>query len=179
MLIDLIFLAAILIAIFKGYKRGLIVAIFSIIAFIIGMAAALKLSSVFAEYLKGSLNISTKWLPFLAYIVVFFIVILLVNMGGKIIEKAIQIVLLGWLNRAGGILLYILLYLVILSVFIFYTEKLQLLQPEVIKTSQTYNFIQPLGQKVMDNLGKFIPLFKDMFSELSIFFYSLSNKFQH
>ena len=179
MLIDLIFAVLLVIAIIKGYQKGLIIAVFSIIAFIIGLAAALKLSAVVAEYLKDSVNVSAKWLPFLAFAVVFFIVVILVRLGAKLIEKAFQVVLLGWLNRIGGIVLYAALYLIILSIFIFYAEKLQLLQPATIESSQTYNFIQPWGPKVMNNIGRMIPVFKDMFTELGDFFNSLSNKISH
>ena len=179
MLIDLIFAVIIILAIIKGYQKGLIIAVFSIIAFIIGLAAALKLSAVVADYLKDSISVSAKWLPFIAFAIVFFIVLLLVRLGGKLIEKTFQAVMLGWLNRIGGILLYAALYIIILSIFIFYAEKLQLLQPATIKSSVTYNFIQPWGPIVMDNFGKLIPPFKDMFTELGSFFNSLSNKIQH
>ena len=179
MLIDFTFAALLVLAIFKGYQKGLIIAVFSTIAFIIGLAAALKLSAVVALYLKDSVRIADKWLPFIAFAVVFFTVILLVRLGGKLIEKSFQAVMLGWLNRIGGIILYAALYLIILSIFIFYAEKLHLLQPATIESSQTYNFIQPWGPKVMDNFGKVIPIFKDMFTELGDFFNSLSNKIQH
>jgi membrane protein required for colicin V production len=179
MLIDLTFALLMVIAIIKGYQKGLIIAVFSIIAFIIGLAAALKLSAVVADYLKDSVNISAKWLPFLAFAVVFFLVVILVRLGAKLIEKAFQVVLLGWLNRIGGIVLYAALYLIILSIFIFYAEKLQLLQPATIESSQTYDFIQPWGPKVMNNIGRLIPVFKDMFTELGDFFNSLSNKISH
>lgn len=179
MLIDFTFAALIILAIIKGYQKGFIIAIFSIIAFIIGLAAALKLSTAVANYLKDSISVSAKWLPFIAFALVFFIVIILVRLGAKLIEKTFQAVMLGWLNRIAGILLYAALYLIILSIFIFYAEKLQLLQPEAMKSSQTYHFIQPWGAKVMDNFGKLIPVFKDMFTELGDFFNSLSNKIQH
>ena len=179
MLIDLIFAVLLVIAIIKGYQKGLIIALFSIIAFIIGLAAALKLSAVAAVYLKDSVNISAKWLPLLAFVIVFFIVILLVRLGGKLIEKAFQVVLLGWLNRIGGIVLYATLYIIIFSIFLFYAEKLQLVQSAVIQSSQTYKFLQPWGPIVMDNFGKVIPLFKDMFTELESFFTSVSNKIPH
>jgi membrane protein required for colicin V production len=100
-------------------------------------------------------------------------------MGAKLIEKTFQAVMLGWLNRIGGILLYAALYLIILSIFIFYAEKLQLMQRAAIESSQTYPFIQPWGPKVMDNFGRLIPVFKDMFTELGDFFNSLSNKISH
>jgi membrane protein required for colicin V production len=179
MLIDFAFAVIIVIAIIKGYQKGLIIAVFSIIAFIIGLAAALKLSAVVAAYLKDSVSISAKWLPFIAFAVTFFAVVILVRLGAKLIEKAFQVVLLGWLNRIGGIILYAALYTIILSIFIFYAEKLQLLKPSVIESSQTYNFIQPWGPKVMDSFGKVIPIFKDMFTELGDFFNSLSNKISH
>lgn len=179
MLIDLTFAALLVLAIFKGYQKGLIIAVFSIIAFIIGLAAALKLSAVVAAYLKDSVSVSAKWLPFIAFALVFFAVIFLVRMGAKLIEKGFQVAMLGWLNRVGGIVLYAALYLIILSIFIFYAQKLQLLQPAAIESSQTYDFIQPWGPKVMDNFGKLIPVFKDMFTELGDFFNSLTNKIQH
>lgn len=179
MFIDLIFAVFMIMALFKGYQKGLIIALFSIIAFIVGLAAALKLSAVVADYLKDSINISAKWLPFIAFALVFFGVALLVRLGGKLIEKAFQVALLGWANRIGGILLYAALYTIILSIFIFYAEKLQLLQPATIQSSVTYHFIQPWGPRVMDSFGSIIPWFKDMFTQLGDFFNGLSNKMQH
>ena len=105
--------------------------------------------------------------------------VILVRLGGNLVEKAFQIVLLGWLNRVGGILLYIVLYTVIFSIFLFYAEKLQVLQPQAIQASQTYAYIQPWAPEVINGFGKIIPVFKDMFTELGDFFNSLSNKIQH
>jgi membrane protein required for colicin V production len=179
MLIDVIFALLFVIVIIKGYQKGLIIALFSIIAFIIGLAAALKLSAVTAGYLKDSINISAKWLPFLAFIIIFLAVVILIRLGAKLIEKAFEVALLGWLNRIGGIILYAVLYTIIFSIFIFYAEKLQLVQPAVIQSSKTYNFIQPWGPAVMDNFGKVIPVFRNMFTELGDFFYTIPNKIQH
>lgn len=179
MLIDIIFAVLIVVAIIKGYQKGFIIAVFSIIAFIIGLAAALKLSTVAAAYLKDSVNVSARWMPFLAFAIVFFVVVILVRLGGKLIEKAFQLVLLGWLNRIAGIILYATLYIIIFSIFLFYAEKLQLIRPITIQSSQTYNFVQPLGPIVMDNFGKVIPVFKDMFTELGDFFNTIPNKIQH
>ncbi len=179
MLIDFTFAALIILAIIKGYQKGLIIAVFSIIAFIIGLAAALKLSATVAAYLKDSISISAKWMPFIAFALVFFAVVILVRLGAKLIEKTFQAVMLGWLNRIGGIVLYAVLYLIILSIFIFYAEKLHLLQQSAIESSQTYHFIQPWGPEVMDNFGRLIPAFKDMFTDLGNFFNSLSNKISH
>jgi membrane protein required for colicin V production len=179
MLIDIIFAIIIVIACIKGYQRGLIIAVFSIIAFIVGLAAALKLSAVVAGQLKGSLSVSAKWLPFISFVVVFLVVVLLVRWGGKLVEKSFQMVMLGWVNRIGGIVLFAALYMIIFSIFLFYAEKLLLLQPAVIHSSQTYPLVQPWGPKVIDGFGKLIPVFKDMFSDLESFFSGISDKIPH
>jgi membrane protein required for colicin V production len=179
MLIDLAFAALLILAIIKGYQKGLILAIFSILAFIIGLTAALKLSAVVAAYLQDNITVSSRWLPFIAFVLVFLIVVLLVRLGAGLIEKTFQVLLLGWANRIGGILLYTALYLIILSIFIFYAEKLKLLQPASIQSSVTYAFIEPWGPKLMDKIGSLVPMFKDTFTQLGDFFNSLSNKIPH
>ena len=179
MLIDLTFAILLVIAIVKGYQKGFIIAVFSIIVFIIGLAAALKFSAVVAAWLQNSISISAKWLPFIAFAIVFIAVVLLVRMGAKLIEKSFQVIMLGWLNRIGGTILYAALYIIILRIFIFYAQKLQVLQPAVIESSQTWHLIEPWGPIVIDNFGRVIPVFKDMFTELGEFFNALSNKMQH
>jgi len=178
-MIDIIFAILIIIACVKGYQKGLILALFSIVAFIIGLAAALKLSSVVAGWLGNNANISARWLPFLSFAIVFFVVVLLVRWGGKLIEKTFEMSLLGWVNRLGGIIFYAALYIIIFSVFLFYAEQVHLIKPETIKASQTYSFVQPWGPVVINNFGKVIPIFKDMFSDLETFFGNISNKMQH
>ena len=87
MIIDIIVAIILILAIIKGYRQGLIVALFSFIAFIIGLAAALKLSVVAADYIGKAVKVSDKWLQIISFAVVFLIVVLLVRLGAKFIEK--------------------------------------------------------------------------------------------
>lgn len=176
MLIDVAFFILIILACIKGFRKGLIVAFFSIIAFIAGLAAALKLSSVVAIKLSATINASAKWLPVISFILVFLIVVLLVNLAGKMLEKSVEMLLLGWVNKLGGIVLFVLLYSIIFSIFLFYAVQLDFLKPQTIKASQCYSIIQPIGPAVIDKLGTIIPYFKDMFSHLQEFFNKVSNK---
>ncbi len=179
MLIDLAYAVLIVVAVIKGYQKGFVIAVFSISAFIIGLAAALKLSTVVAGYLHDSVNVSAKWLPFIAFVLVFLVVVILVRLGGKLIEKTIQLALLGWANRVAGVALYLMLYTIIFSIVVFYAERLQFIQPSAISSSVTYSFIKPWGPVVIDNIGKLVPWFKDMFNELEVFFNAISNKIGH
>lgn len=170
MLLDIIFAVLIVLAVLKGYQRGLIIGLFSLVAVIIGLAAAMKLSVVMAGYLGKTVNISDQWLPVISFAVVFLIVILLIRLGAKIIEKTVEMAMIGWLNKLGGIILFAAIYITVFSVLIFYAEQLKLLQPDTIDQSVTYSFIQPWGPKAMNGFGSIVPLFKDMFQELKQFF---------
>ena len=86
MFIDTVLAVLLIIAIFKGFSKGLIVAVFSLLAFMIGLAAAVKLSAVVAGYIGDTVSVSEKWLPFVSFIIVFLVVVIIVRIGAKIIE---------------------------------------------------------------------------------------------
>lgn len=170
MLIDLIFAVILVLAILKGYQLGLVIGLFSLVAVIIGLAAAMKLSTVVAGYIGKAVKVSEEWLPIISFAVVFLIVLLLIRLGARAIEKAIEVVLLGWVNKIGGIILFAAIYITVFSVLLFYAEQMKLLQADTIDKSVTYSFVQPWGPKAMNGFGSIVPIFKDMFSELEQFF---------
>jgi membrane protein required for colicin V production len=176
MIIDIIFFGFMALAVIKGFQKGLIIALFSIIAFIAGIAAALKLSALVSVWLSQSTNINVKWIPFISFILIFFIVVLIIRWSAKLIEKAVEFAFLGWLNKIGGIILFALLYTIILSVLLFFASQLHVFTEQTIKESKTYVYIQPWGPRVIDSLGTIIPLFKNVFAELQSFFEKIGGK---
>lgn len=176
MIIDIAFVILMILAIFKGISKGLVLGIFSLLAFIIGLAAALKLSVVVAGWLKDSAGSFSKWLPLISFMLVFIAVILLVGLLARVVKKTMQFAMLGWLDKLGGVILYVVIYTIIFSIFLFFAEKLFFIQPTTIQDSKVYSYVAPWGPKVIDNLGKIIPLFKDMFTELQDFFGNMAKK---
>ncbi len=176
MFIDTLFIILLITAVFKGFSKGLIVAVFSFLAIIIGLAAALKLSTVVASWLQSSTNITAKWLPIIAFAMVMFGVVFLVRLGAKWIQRTAEFALMGWLNKIGGIILYIALYTTVFSVILFLADKIQLIKADTIAASTFYPFIQPWGPKAIDGFGVVIPIFKDLFAQLEAFFDGIGKK---
>jgi len=176
MILDLIFAVIIVLAIIRGYRRGLIVGIFSLLAIVIGLAAAMKLSTVVADYIGKAVKISDQWLPIIAFAVVFFVVVLLVRLAANAMQKMVETIMLGWVNRLGGIIFYIAIYATIFSVILFYAEQMQIVKPATKQKSVTYSYVQPLGPKAINAIGSVVPLFKDMFEDLQQFFGTVSKK---
>lgn len=176
MVLDIILVVILILAIIKGYQRGLIVGLFSLVAIIVGLAAAMKLSVVVARYLGETIKVSDRWLPVISFAVVFIIVVLLIRLGANLLQKTVEIALLGWVNRLGGIVLYLAIYLVIFSILLFYAEQVGLLQPASISRSATYEYMQPLGPLVINGFASFLPFFRDMFTDLQTFFGGIAQK---
>lgn len=173
MAIDIIFLILILLAIVKGYRNGFVVAVFSLLGILVGLAAAMKFSTLVAGWLQDSTRISAHWLPFLSFVLVMVAVVLLVRLGALFIQSAMELVLLGWLNKLSGIVLYAVLYTTLYSVVIFYADKMHWLKPETVSNSVSYAFVQPWGPKAISFFGLVIPFFKGIMEELTRFFDSL------
>lgn len=169
MLIDIVFAVLMLLAVFKGVTKGFIVAVFSFVAFFVGLAAALKLSATVAGYLSAG-AITGRWLPFVSFAIVFIGVIFLVKWGAAIIKRTVSLVLLGWLDRLGGVLLFAIIYLMIYSIVLFYASQLHLVTPQLLAESATGNFIMPWGPKAISLLSAIVPWFSNMFTELGNFF---------
>jgi membrane protein required for colicin V production len=174
MFLDIMVLALLVLALIKGLKQGLVVAALSFAAVFVGLAAALKLSTWVAGWLGNTVNIAATWLPFLAFIVIMVAVFISVRILGAVLEQALELSLLGWANKLGGFILYVLLYITVFSVIIFYAEKMQLLKPEAVAASNSYPYIHFWGPYSVEALGKIIPFFKDMFTDLTNFFGSIN-----
>ncbi len=174
MIIDLILLVLLVLAVFKGYSKGFIVAICSFLAILAGLAAATKLSVIVANYIGENTFISKQWLPFLSFIVVMVIVFFVVKWIAYLLRGSAKVLLLGWLDKLGGMVFFAIIYLAVYSVLLFYATQMNLLKPGTIAQSKTYFYIEPFGPKMINAIGYVIPFFKNIFEELQDFFSALA-----
>jgi membrane protein required for colicin V production len=169
-IIDIIFLAVLVNSIVAGVKRGLIAGLFSLIGLLIGLVAAIKLAAVVASHLKDSFQISTRWLPFISFLLVFLVVVFLVRWCAIMIERSLDFTLLGWVNKLGGIIFFLAINMIVFSFLLFFAKQMSWIKEETLANSKAYEFIEPIGPLLIDNLGKIIPAFKDIFKDLQSFF---------
>ncbi|MFN8247066.1 MAG: CvpA family protein [Ferruginibacter sp.] len=178
MLLDIIAALLLVAACIKGMRQGLVGSVFSLLAWLIGLVAALKLSAVVATRIS-EYGTSARWIPLLAFLAVFILVAFLVNMGGRLISSVLDTVMLGWANKLGGMLFYSLLYACIYSVILFYAVQLNLVTMQQTGTSVAYPLLAPVAPAITEGLGSVIPVFKNIFGQLEAFFSAVSNKMQH
>jgi membrane protein required for colicin V production len=174
MIIDILVLAALAAAIFKGYTKGLIVAVFAFASLILGAAAAIKLGVLAGNYLQQHTSIEARWAPLLGFVIIFVGIVVLVRMVAAFIEKSAEAISLGWLNKLGGIVFYLALYFLVISILFFYITKLNFISAYTLNDSVAYRWLSPFAPAVMELLGKLIPWFADLFKDLESFFDGLA-----
>ncbi|MBS4044100.1 MAG: CvpA family protein [Chitinophagaceae bacterium] len=170
MALDIIFFILMMLAIYKGYSKGMVSTLFSFLAIVIGLVIAFKFSAVVATWLQTSTNISTYWLPFLSFIIIMIAIIIIAKITTGIIEKIFQLAMLGWLNKLLGILIYVSLYMIVLSGFLFFLEKMTILKSTTLNNSNVYSIVQPIAPKMIAVFGKVLPFVKESLQQLESFF---------
>jgi len=118
-LLDIILVIPLLWFAYNGYKKGLIIEIASLAAFILGLYFAFYFSDVTANYLKQYFAINQEYMAVISFIVTFIVVLFAVLALGKILEKFIDILLLGFLNKLAGAAFGLLKGALFLSIIIF------------------------------------------------------------
>jgi membrane protein required for colicin V production len=169
-MIDFLFYLILFLAFVHGWTKGLILGLFSMVCGLIGLAAAVKLSAILATHMKSGLHMTGRWLPVFAFVIVFLIVILIIRWIGSLLDKMTKLVLLGWLNKLGGILLFLVLYLSVYSVVLFYGTKTQIISKQAVAGSHFYAMLAPFGPTVIRSITGFLPFGQDMFTALEAFF---------
>lgn len=174
MFIDIVVFLAVVMALFKGYSKGIIMALINTLSLIIGLAAAVKFSSVISPVVAEKTG-SGQYAPIISFALVFLAIIIIIRLGGKVIEKTLETVKIGFVNRMGGMVLYLLVYLSVASVLVYYLEKMGVITPNLVEQSVTYPYISAWGPTILDGIGYLIPFFRDMFDELNDFFDEVQN----
>ena len=124
-LLDILILIPLLLWAYQGYKKGFIISFASLAALILGLFIAFYFSDFTAGKLNEYFTIDEKYLAIISFVVTFVIVVIAVVVVGNILHKFIDVLMLGFLNKAAGAIFGILkgaLYLSILFFIINYLD---------------------------------------------------------
>lgn len=174
MVLDIIAIILIIVFFIRGYMKGLIVAAFSILAIILGVFCALKLSERLASYMLEQGWVTSGWSQIISYIVLFVGVMLLVRLIARAIESALKAAMLGWINKTLGGVLYMGIAVLVWSTFLWLGREIGVISPELIKESKTYAYIEPVAPWLADKVGMLVPMVKEVFADLEFFFDSVN-----
>jgi len=161
--VDIILAIIILGGAFSGYKNGSVTSLFSLVAIILGMLLGFKLMGSAMVLLARTYNVDEKVLPYLAFGIVFVIIVIVVNIIGRFIKASIDKPILGGADRIVGAILGMVHTLFSLSIMLWIADSLRIKIPEAWVAN---SWLQPktatFAPKVANWIGEFLPIFRDV-----------------
>lgn len=179
MIIDIITITLIIIFFIRGYMKGIIVALFSVVAFILGIICALKLSELLASFLLEEGLVTSAWAQLVSYVILFVGMVIIVNLIAKAIESTMEALWMGWANKLFGGIFYAFIGALVLSTFLWLGNKMGLIPQEQLLASKSYPYIVALAPWVAEQVGLLWPMSKDLFADLEMFFNNINAYLQH
>lgn len=160
--IDIIIVCCFLPVLYFGIKNGLVKQLIAFAVIFFGLRLALRFTGPVAEWVLRHVGIAEFWAKTVSFILIFFVVALLLNLLGRIIEKIIKISLLGWLNKLLGVVLTFCLFTLLISVIVYFVDSannlLDFIPEEKLEESRFYPLLLEFSKEVF-------PHFRELFQQ--------------
>ena len=155
---DIIIAVPLIWGIYKGYKKGFIIEIASLIALGLGIWGGIKFSFISANYLEEVFSISDQLMPLISFVITFIVIVVAVFSLAKIVQRIVKMVALGLINRLAGAIFGVLKFGLIISVILHLVEtinsEINFIQPEMKSSSLFYKPVAQLAPILLPELKK-------------------------
>jgi membrane protein required for colicin V production len=164
--IDIVIALILAIGGYLGYKRGFLMELFYLLALVLGVFLGFKLMGKGMQILHEQFNADQTFLPYLAFIIIFVLVILLVIFLGQRVKNSVDQTFLGKVDAIAGAALGVIKYSFCLSIIIWLAQSLKIELPQNwMEDSRLYPFTAKVAERTSSFLGQFIPFFKEIFRQ--------------
>jgi len=164
--IDLILVIPLLFALYRGFTKGLVYMVASLVALVLGILGAMKFREQMAGLLDRIFEVQPQYLNLLGFAVTFVIIVLLVHLTAFLADKLIKAVALNFINRLAGMVFGVAISAFIISIILqpvqAANEQRQFISSEKIEGSLLYKPLAAFAPTVFpylkrDEFRKFIP----------------------
>ncbi|RLD38056.1 MAG: CvpA family protein [Bacteroidetes bacterium] len=162
--IDIIIIIPLLWFTYKGFTKGLIIELATLIALLLGIYIAAHFSNYTADFLMDKLDFHSEYMSIISFAITFVLVVVLVMLFGKSLEKVINILLLSFVNKMAGAAFGLIKVAFVISVLIMIMGNMSLeekiITKELKEGSLLYEPIKKIAPVVFpvieENKGKIL-----------------------
>ncbi|MCA0233764.1 MAG: CvpA family protein [Bacteroidetes bacterium] len=146
---------------FNGYRKGLLVEVVGVAAFVIAMIVGFKFlrfgTDLLAPYL--TVELTRKFLPFIGFSVIFFPTIFMVNRIGYSLRSMLRYTILGTLDNLAGAAVGIFTWVFGISVFFWLLSTIGVAMPPKYRNeSFLYEYTVPIAPQIISVISDWIPV---------------------
>ena len=146
--------------VFNGYRKGLLVEVMAVIAFIVAMIVGFKFLAFGIELLSPyiSRELARRLLPWLGFSVIFFPTVYMVNQMGFALRRSIKFSVLGTFDSVAGATVGLFTWLFGISVILWLLSYMNVKLPaRQSDGALLYPYVRPIAPLVMDRAAVWVP----------------------
>lgn len=165
--LDIVILVPCVWGLIKGISNGIVKEVMQIVSLILGIWLSIKFSdkvlafvlSKFPQFNDSISSYAPGVVKIVAFILMMLLIVLVVRLLSGIIEKIINMVDLGWLNRIIGAVFGFLKGVLIVSIlFFFLNNSLKIFNLLVKEETQSNSILLPYINKVSEKFAEYSTL---------------------
>jgi membrane protein required for colicin V production len=169
--IDILIIVPLAYAGYKGFKHGLIIEVFTLLALFVGLYAGIHFSDFIALKLKEVFSWDSPYAPTVCFTMIFLGIGAMVYFAGVTIQKMVKVVNLSPLDKFFGVFFAILKMTYIVSVVLVliesYDEKGSFIPADKKQNSLLYQPIKVLSTETIPGFSGSTIFLKNAFKEES------------
>ena len=150
--IDIVILLFLLYGAFRGFSKGLIIEVATLAGLILGVFIAIRYSPFTEGILKDFLNITSRYLSYIALAVTFLLVVIAVYLLGKMLTRLVDIISLGLVNKLLGIAKYFIMVCVLLMIVDALNDKFHFISEETRENSLLFDPFLNFAQQMYNTI---------------------------
>ncbi|OZI05298.1 colicin V production protein [Siphonobacter sp. BAB-5385] len=159
--LDLLLLVPLAYGAYTGFRRGVLVEIIAVIAFVVSLILGFKLLNEAIAFVAPYVGetVGRKFLPYIGFSSIFVLVIFTINRFGWLLRRSLRYTIFGSFDSMAGAVVGLFTYAFGISVFLWLLQALGMGFPnrEQMTGSYVYPVIRPFAPKVLDKVSDAIP----------------------
>ena len=156
----------------KGFRRGLVLEVASLLAFVLGAVGGLVLLNDAIPLVRQYVGEAFGLLPLVAFLLVFAAIVWGVHLLGSFVKKAVHLTPLGVLDNLGGGAVGVLKWVLGLSLLLhgIGLSGLQLISPTLVASSQVLPVVRQATPVALEIVGFVMPFASTLLVKLRAVF---------
>lgn len=164
--LDLILVIPLLFALYRGFTKGLVYMLASLLALILGILGAMRFRDAAGQLLSRLFEIQPQYLNLIAFATTFVAIVLVVHLIGFLVDKLLKAIALSFINRLAGMVFGLLVTAFVVSIILqpvnAVNQQRQFISREKMEGSLLYRPLTAFAPAVFpylkrDEFRKFLP----------------------
>lgn len=154
--IDIVLALILLYGLVRGFFRGLLAEIASLVGIVAGIYGAIHFSHLLADFFSENMGWDTQYVNLIAFAITFILIVFLISLAGRVLTKIAGLAALGLVNKllggAFGLIKVAFIASVVIMFFKATNEEIDIVSEESLESSVLYEPVESIAPILLPSI---------------------------